>query len=227
LSACPSTSEQNRARTLYAATSAARIGRIPLSVPTAAGSLGSREESAALPISIKTGRIPFPWPYKLRSSLESSSPSPLISPPSPCARIAPLLDSYLGLPSRQRSGRDGWREAFTSGARERSRPSALQHGLASTLPFPPVEASWCSSSGPERTSSPTGGVLAASTKAGSGLASPRASLSAGAAVAAPGELSPVLDSAPRCRADGRMTVVGSWIPGCAAVMRTRIPFRVS
>jgi hypothetical protein len=107
LSARPPTSEQNRARTLYAATSAARIGRIPLAVPTAAGSFGSRAESAALPISIKTGRIPLPWPYKLRSSLESLSPSPLISPPSPCARTAPLLDSYLGLPSRQRSGR-GW-----------------------------------------------------------------------------------------------------------------------
>ena len=46
--------------------------------------------------------------------LESSSPSPLISHPSPCAQTTPLLDSYL--PSRQRSGRDGWREAFTSGA---------------------------------------------------------------------------------------------------------------
>jgi hypothetical protein len=61
LSARPFTSEQNRARTLYAATSAARIGRIPLAVPTAAGSFGSRTESAALTISIKPHRIPLPW----------------------------------------------------------------------------------------------------------------------------------------------------------------------
>jgi hypothetical protein len=61
LSARPFTSEQNRARTLYAATSAARIGRIPLAVPTAAGSFGSRTESAALTISIKPRRIPLPW----------------------------------------------------------------------------------------------------------------------------------------------------------------------
>jgi hypothetical protein len=47
--------------------------------------------------------------------LESSSPSPLISHPSPCVRTTPLLDSYL--PSHQCSGQDGWHEAFTSGAR--------------------------------------------------------------------------------------------------------------
>jgi hypothetical protein len=47
--------------------------------------------------------------------------------------------------------------------------------LASSLPFPPVEASWSFSSGPELTSSPVGGMLAASTKDGSRLASPRAS----------------------------------------------------
>ena len=37
--------------------------------------------------------------------LESSSPSPLISHPSPCARTTPLLNSYLH--SRQRLGEMG------------------------------------------------------------------------------------------------------------------------
>jgi hypothetical protein len=60
LSARPFTSEQNRARTLYAAMSAARIGRILQAVPTAAGSFGSWTESAALTISIKPRRIPLP-----------------------------------------------------------------------------------------------------------------------------------------------------------------------
>jgi hypothetical protein len=62
--------------------------------------------------------------------------------------------------------------------------------FAPPAPFPPVEASWCSSTGPEQTSSPAGGTLAASTKAGSRLASPRASLSTGAAVAAPTSFPP-------------------------------------
>jgi hypothetical protein len=39
------------------------------------------------------------------SGLESSSPSPLIPHPSPCARATPLLNSYL--PSRQRLGEMG------------------------------------------------------------------------------------------------------------------------
>jgi hypothetical protein len=52
----------------------------------------------------------------LSGGLENSSPSPLISPPSSCARTTPLLGFHQGLPSRRRSGRDGWREAFTSGA---------------------------------------------------------------------------------------------------------------
>ncbi|PWZ38497.1 Calcium load-activated calcium channel [Zea mays] len=62
--------------------------------------------------------------------------------------------------------------------------------FAPPAPFPRVEPSWCSSTGPEQTSSPAGGTLAASTKAGSRLASPRASLSAGATVAAPTSFSP-------------------------------------
>jgi hypothetical protein len=58
--------------------------------------------------------------------------------------------------------------------------SGLNSRLASSLPFPPAEASRSFSSEPELTSSPAGRMLAASTKVGSRLASPHASLSAGA-----------------------------------------------
>jgi hypothetical protein len=162
---------------------------------------GARAVAMAMPLppsepdsaSILNPSAPLPWPYKLHSSCHrrdgagwSIRRRVLSSLLPPHAREQPLCWApTFGLPSRRRSGRDRWHESFTSGARERSRLSALQHELASSLPFPPVEASWCSSSRPELTSSPAGGMLAASTKAGSGLASPRASLSASAAVAAP------------------------------------------
>jgi hypothetical protein len=71
--------------------------------------------------------------------------------------------------------------------------SGLNSRLASSLPFPPAEASRSFSSEPELTSSPAGRMLAASTKVGSRLASPHASLSAGAAAAALAS-SPVLSS---------------------------------